>query len=153
MYPHRIRLRGPWEAEPLDPPGETRRVTMPASLAECGLGDYRRVRFRRRFGRPRQIDAHERVWLVGEGIVGRGSVKLNGFNIGEIGPGTFEFLVPEELAERNELTIELTADSPDDGLRGDVALEIRCSAYLRAVRSCAGDGGRLRIGGDVAGES
>src|SRR5437588_9857690 len=62
MYPHRIRLRGPWQAEPLDPPGQPRRVTLPARLGECKLGEFRHVRFRRRFGRPRLLDAQEHVW-------------------------------------------------------------------------------------------
>ena len=71
MYPHRIRLRGPWDCEPLarlapgasdgalPPPG---RMTLPCRWAEGGLTDFAgRVRFRRRFGYPGRIDAHERV--------------------------------------------------------------------------------------------
>ena len=40
MYPHRIRLRAPWQAEPL-----------------AGGG----VRYRRGFGLPRRVDDFERV--------------------------------------------------------------------------------------------
>ena len=46
MYPHRIRLRGPWECQPLaragDVPEPSRppfRVTMPCRWREAGLGD------------------------------------------------------------------------------------------------------------------
>src|SRR5262245_97069 len=66
MYPHRIRLRGPWECQPLAPDGPPpRRVTLPCRWADGGLGDFRGpVRFRRRFGYPGRLDAHERVWLT-----------------------------------------------------------------------------------------
>src|SRR2546423_196049 len=43
MYPHRIRLRGPWECEPLESAGGTlpppSRVTMPCHWHETGLSD------------------------------------------------------------------------------------------------------------------
>src|SRR5262245_36216308 len=57
MYPHRIRLRGPWEHEPLP--------------------DTTGTRHRRRFGYPGQIDATERVWITCEGVTGRATVTLN----------------------------------------------------------------------------
>src|SRR5947209_19779684 len=152
MYPHRIRLRGPWEAEPLDPPGEVRRVTLPARLGECGLGECRRVRFRRRFGRPRQIDDHERVWLIGEGLAGRGAFQLNGRVLGshdgEAGP--FAFPVTDLIAERNELTVDVAAEGPTDGLWGDVALEIRCMAYLTGLQAQPAAADQIRVTGEVA---
>ena len=64
-YPHRIRLRGPWECEPLErqPLGDLpapRRMTLPCRWADGGLPDFTgRVRFRRRFGYPGQIDDWE----------------------------------------------------------------------------------------------
>jgi hypothetical protein len=150
-YPYRIRLRGPWEAEPLDPPGERRRVTIPAQFGECGLSGCRRVRFRRRFGRPRQLDECERVWLVGEGLSGRADLQLNGMVIGQIEGGAFAFPVVRPLDERNELIVNVTADG-DGGLWGDVALEIRCPAYLDNVRIEPANGG-WRVVGEVAGEA
>src|SRR5579885_2874724 len=49
MYPHRIRLRGPWECEP--PGGPPVVVTMPCHWAAAGLADLGgRFRCRRRFG-------------------------------------------------------------------------------------------------------
>src|SRR5438128_996759 len=78
MYPHHIRLRGPWECEPLiravrrpdgavqtlsGPVPPARRVRMPCHWLTGDLADFTgRVRFRRRFGYPGQIDAHARVW-------------------------------------------------------------------------------------------
>jgi hypothetical protein len=156
MYPHRIRLRDPWDAEPLDPHGETRRVVMPARFGECGLGEYRKVRFSRRFGRPRQIDGHERVWLVGEGLEGQAEISLNARHlVAHCGcDGPFEIPVSDLLTERNELAIEIEVGEPGGGLWGDVALEIRCRAYLKNMQlESAGDGNRLRVTGDVAGDA
>lgn len=154
MYPYRIRLRGPWDAEPLDPPGPVRRVTLPARLGECGLGDCRRVRFVRRFGRPRRIDEHERIWLVGEGLSGRAEFRLNGRDLGwhsgDAGP--FAYHVTDSIGERNELAIDLSADEPSGGLWGDVALEIRCSAYLDEVTVRPKDGS-LAVEGMIRGEA
>src|SRR5262249_4666249 len=109
-YPHRIRLRGPWECEPLaragpgalPPPG---RVSVPCTWAEGGLPDFAgRARFRRRFGYPGRIDPHERVWLTFAGVSDRAEVALNGTALGRHeGPGPFEFEVTALLLPRNEL--------------------------------------------------
>src|SRR5215471_7129144 len=99
MYPHRIRLRGPWECEPLaravqhadghvemveqglPPPC---RMIMPCRWTEGGLADFAgRLRFRRRFGLPRQLDAHELVWLTFAGVDGAAFVTLNGLLLGK----------------------------------------------------------------------
>src|SRR5436189_202502 len=132
MYPHRIRLRGPWEAEPLDPPCQARRMTLPARFCDGGLEMCHVVRFRRRFGRPRQIDAEERVWVIGEGLTGQADFHVNGQHLGTHAgaAGPFTFPITNLLRERNELTIDVAADGPDGGLWGDVALEIRRRAWL-----------------------
>src|SRR5438477_13088651 len=99
MYPHRIRLRGPWECEPLaravsDAQGRSemvvealpppRRMVLPCRWGEGGLADFAgRVRFRRRFGLPRQLDAHERVWLTFAGVDGVAWLSLNGDLLGQ----------------------------------------------------------------------
>src|SRR5947209_8061277 len=160
MYPHRIRLRGPWECEPLarhgggplPPPG---RMTMPCRWADGGLPDFAgRVRFRRRFGYPGRIDAYERVWLTFAGVGGAAEVRLNGQPLGRHeGPGPFEFEVTPLLQARNELTVEVDAPAGDGGLWGEVALEVRCTAFLRAVRVWITGGGRadLHAAGEVVG--
>jgi hypothetical protein len=154
MYPHRIRLRGPWEAEPIDLPGPPRRVTLPARLDECGLGDCRRVRFRRRFGRPRQIDAHERIWLIGEGLPGRAELRVNGQPLGTVADGEpFALPLANLLGERNELVIDLDAADPLGGPWGDVALEVRCGAFLTQVRAIRDGESRLHLSGMVGGEA
>src|SRR5207248_7895299 len=80
MYPHRIRLRGPWECEPIEPSplvgqafqpdcqarkpdlrdGEGRvlphRVILPCRWIDAGLVDFQgSVRFTRKFGYPGRV--------------------------------------------------------------------------------------------------
>ena len=165
MYPHRIRLRGPWECEPLarasvqtagplPPPG---RMILPCRWGEGGLGDFAgRVRFRRRFGFPGRIDSYERVWLTFAGVEGTAEVGLNGQLLGrrEGAEGPFEFEVTSLLSHRNELTVEVEAAGGRGGLWGEVALEIRCTAFLRDVRAWvepAEESARLHLAGEVAG--
>jgi hypothetical protein len=90
-----------------------------------------RGRFRRRFGYPGRIDAHERVWLTFAGIVDCGEVTLNGTRLGECA-GSGEFDVTELLRPRNELVVEVEG-GVGGGLTGPVALEVRATAFLRGV--------------------
>src|SRR5438876_11024114 len=165
MYPHRIRLRGPWEYEPLArwegqtgdlPPAG--RMVLPCRWQEGGLGDFAgRVRFRRRFGYPGRIDSHERVWLTFEGVDAVADVSLNGHILGrhEGASEPFEFEVTSLLRPRNELTVEVES-AENGGLWGEVAMEIRATAFLRAVRTWVADaeeGNRLHVAGEVVGSS
>jgi beta-galactosidase/beta-glucuronidase len=142
MYPHRIRLRGPWECEPLarfgmnaDGRKETttadlpapRKMTMPCRWSEGGLRNFAgRVRFRRHFGYPGRIDEHERVWLTFAEAEGTAEIWLNGELLGrrEAAQHPFEFEITRLLRDRNELRVEV--EGPETGgLSGEVALEIR----------------------------
>lgn len=167
MYPHRIRLRGPWECEPLARAGGDNaplppplRMTIPCSWKEGGLVSFAgRVRFRRRFGYPGRLDAHERVWLTFAGVEGPAEVRLNDTPLGKGGADRlpFAFEVTALLRERNELVVDVESASEHGGICGEVALEVRCSAFLRGVRVEVGGGrsprpGRGRgHGGGVAG--
>jgi hypothetical protein len=150
VYPHLIRLRGPWECEPLtgDPPPAARRITLPCRWADGGLPGYAgQVRFRRRFGSPTNLDDTERVWLTFAGIEGSATVALNGQPLPFRADGEYE--ITTLLRPRNELVVEI--DGPETGgLWGEVALEIRRTAYLRGVR-CRVVAGRLIVEGEVAG--
>jgi hypothetical protein len=140
MYPHRIRLRGPWDCEPLG------RLTMPCRWDYAG-----RVRCRRRFGYPGRIDEYERVWLTFAGVEAVAEAWLNGRELGRFGgTGPFAFEVTSLLRARNELTVEVEAPGGDGGLWGEVALEVRCTAYLRDVQARSQDG-HLRVTGEVVG--
>jgi hypothetical protein len=126
-YPHRIRLRGPWQSEPV-------------------AGGVRRVR---RFGYPGRIDADERVWITCAGTGGRVEVSLNGQVLGSHEGGMpFEHEVTSLLAPRNELVMLTEGDSA----WGEVALEVRRTAYLRGVHATT-DSGRVRVGGEVVGSA
>jgi hypothetical protein len=125
-YPHRIRLRGPWRSEP--------------------AGDG--IRWVRGFGYPGRIDVDERVWLTIAGVMGRIDVSLNGEALGSREGGTaFEADVTSRLRPRNELVLRATNGGESIG---DVALEIRKTAYLRRVQATAGGRG-IRVCGEVVG--
>jgi hypothetical protein len=162
MYPHRIRLRGPWECEPLlrrgdnaeQPLSSPCRMPMPCRWSEGGLTGFNgRVRFRRSFGYPGRIDAHERVWLTFAGIDGEAEVRLNDHLLGHIATAS-EFEVTALLRTRNQLVVEIEGTAEQGGLWGEVALEVRCTAFLRNLRRVAaskGDRVDLSVSGEVVG--
>ncbi len=155
MYPHRIRLRGPWECEP--PGGPPVVVTMPCHWAAAGLADLGgRFRCRRRFGYPGRIDPHERVWLTVAGVADCAAVSLNGTPLGRVeGAGPVEFDVTALLRPRNELILDVEGPAAEGGLRGEIALEVRCTAFLRDIRVWArsGDRAELHVSGTVVGSA
>jgi len=127
-YPHRIRLRGPWKSQPLSDS----------------------VRWSRRFGYPGRIDADERVWLTFSGFGGRVEVALNGRVLGcHNDTPAFDHEATRLLDVRNELVLVVAGGGET---LGDVALEIRRTAFLRSVRAEA-DGGRIRVTGEVVGSA
>jgi beta-galactosidase/beta-glucuronidase len=122
---HVIRLRGPWEFEPLArvmivadgtrhestddrlPPG---RVRLPADWSATLGHEFRgRVRYTRRFGLPTNLEPHEQVWLVVEGVDYFGTLSLNGQSLGEVVgyQKPKEFDVRGLLADRNHLTLDI----------------------------------------------
>jgi hypothetical protein len=126
-YPHRIRLRGPWKTEPATD----------------------RVRCVRRFGYPGRIDDNERVWIVFAHIGSTASVTLNGISLGvKQDAGSFAFEVTRLLTARNELVLEIDTDSE----RGEAALEIRRTAFLRGVQ-VRRDETVLHVSGEVVGSA
>jgi hypothetical protein len=155
MYPHRIRLRGPWECEPIAPPGgaapPARRVTMPSGWIAAGLTEFRgQARFIRRFGYPGRIDDGEHVWLLGDGARGCISVCLNGRLLGDNPSETFAFDVTAILSQRNVLEVMVQGDADEVGLWGDIVLDIRRDAYLADV-AVQRAGAGLIVSGKVVG--
>ena len=147
VEPHVIRLRGPWELQPLAswqssdnslPKGG--RLEMPSDWSKLLGADFRgRVRHLRRFGRPTGLDAGERVWLVCDGATDAATIFLNGAQLGAVISGSNQparFEVTDRLLRRNELVIDVEfpaaeATNPSDaaafrcgGLTGGVRLEI-----------------------------
>ncbi len=136
--------------EPLDKAGPPFRLTMPSRWANAG-----RVRCRRSFGYPGRIDQHERVWLTLSGVADRAQVSLNGTYLGTLqGATPVEFDVSNRLCTRNEVVVDVEASGESAGLWGEVALEVRCTAFLRAVRSWVelqGSARTLNVAGEVVG--
>lgn len=153
MYPHRIRLRGPWECQPLAPtPGELRRVTMPGRLRDVGFAGHEgRLRLVRKFGYPGRIDAFERVWLTFTDLHGPADLKLNDAPIAQGVSANQEIDVTSLLKTHNQLEITLRAESDDCVLFGEVALEIRCQVFLRNVRA-EWTGKKLTVTGQAVGQ-
>src|SRR5262249_51543348 len=89
MYPHRIRLAGPWElnahsSEPgalatsASDPSLTLRALKHRVTIPCHFPDFiGTLRLTRRFGYPGRIDDYERVWLTFAAVAGRAAVCLN----------------------------------------------------------------------------
>jgi hypothetical protein len=154
-----MRLRGPWECVPLAAaPGQAlpppKRVVMPCTWAEARLaGRVVRARFTRRFGYPGRIDEHERVWLIGERLEGMADITLNGQELSRGHTGPFAYEVTSLLGQRNQLDVVIEAEREDDGLSGDVALEIRCTAYLESMAASADRTGGVMISGVVVGHA
>jgi Glycosyl hydrolase 2 galactose-binding domain-like len=98
--PHLIRLREPWEREPLESLGA--------------------VRFTRHFHRPTGLGAASRVWLVIENIDSRAAVTLNDRLLGEIEDWPARFEITADLLPRNLLAIDVSSPA----MLGAVRLEI-----------------------------
>jgi len=99
---HIIRLRGAWEST--------------SSSAT--------THHSRKFGRPRTLEAHERVWLVCENVPGPNEVSINGKVIGgsrEKGP--FAVDITDVLEPRNQVLFSVDSSDP----LGEVTLEIRAN--------------------------
>ena len=91
------------------------------------------------------VDSVAEVWLNGQALGRHESANE-----------PFEFEVTALLQERNELIVEVEAPDGNGGLWGEVALEIRCMAFLRNVRLWAtysGDKASLHVAGEVTGKS
>ncbi len=110
--PHIIRLRAPWDIEPLaQPPGH--------------------IRCTRHFNKPTGLDGGQRVSLVLDGLAGANKIVVNGVVLGPAPPlasddAITRFDITPLLAARNKIEIELAAAEAGDPLvrLGQVHLEI-----------------------------
>jgi hypothetical protein len=129
---HRMHLKGPWEFEPVagDHPPPAGRVKLPQSWEDT-WGEFRgAIRYRRRFHRPTNLDPHERVWIVFDGMGGSAQVAVNSRQLGVILPGApfpARFEVTPLLQANNELVVDVAFGgdvSGPGGLWAPVAIEI-----------------------------
>ena len=156
--PHVIRLRGPWEYQPLArsvllPDGSTQtepgdlppggRLQMPADWGATLGPDFRgRVRYTRGFNWTAGLDPGDRVELVLEQADAFAEVALNGTLLGrmQIGDPATRFEIAALLQPRNELVVivelpHLTPTSPPlprrgrDSLPGGLIGEVRLEIH------------------------
>lgn len=156
-YPHRIRLRGPWLVEPIAGAGDSSSfsVNLPSTWQELPSQLSQDVfRLKRHFGFPGRLDDSERVWITGRLSFNCPSVVLNGARLGSgTSPlGIWEYEITKLLEKRNVLTLEQARGLPDSLVGGEIALEIRRTAYLKNV-AITREGENVAIKGEVAGES
>lgn len=147
-FAHRMHLKGPWHYEwlgnPFPPTGDTNstqlqpefalsgRVKLPASWQALFGAVPGRARLRRRFHRPTNLDPHEHVFIVFDGIGGTAEISVNGHHLGTVadGPERQGFDITSLLQPANDLFVEITFDAESSadrpgGLWAPVALEIR----------------------------
>lgn len=131
---HTIRLRGPWDYEPLSRAGlgdlpVSGRAQMPCEWSSIlGVDFIGRVCFRRRFNRPGQLDPHEHVWLVIETPAQLVAAWLNDqpLTCATTDATITACNITERLAAHNALRIELSRDTADvTNWLAEVRLEIR----------------------------
>lgn len=185
-YPHAIRLRGPWQFEPLsryvalsgDQVDESRenlpergRATVPGDWGAALGSDFQgRVRYSRVFHAPAQLDPHERLWLVVEGVDARGVASVNGVRLGKIEGYALEscFDITSLISQSNEaaIEVELPVEAPSAGrpLRPgrehqpggpirEVRLEVRSQWFIEGLAVwCNTEDGTFIAMGSVAGD-
>ena len=145
MPTHRIYLKGPWDVSRLDRDEPAVRVVMPASWQTLFGDESGRAEFRRKFNLPTNLEAHEQVWIVFDGLRGEIAVSLNGQRLGQIADSeeTAEFEITRHLVLHNELIVDVNFGGADPGSRpgglwGTVALEIRFDGSRHSTRSLSG---------------
>lgn len=136
---HRIRLRGPWQVEPLSrlrQSADGTVVEQTSSLPPEGVtatpfdrhqiplsGDAgSRVRYRRRFGWPTQLAADQCVHLIVPPLTSPADVRINGTLLGQVEPhgGASRFDVTERLKDRNELWIDVLRQPGEQAVAVDL---------------------------------
>ncbi|MCI0333765.1 MAG: hypothetical protein L0228_11150 [Planctomycetes bacterium] len=129
---HIIRLRGPWELEPVkrfvpqtdgsyrptaDDLPPSARAKMPADWCETMGHDFLGVvRYSRNFNRPTNLEEHERVWLVVEPPQSCGRVRVSGEFLGNVrfGGAAGRFDITRLLKEHNSADIDVEHPALDD---------------------------------------
>jgi len=153
---HTIRLRGPWELEPiwryvLQADGSYRpdrenlpaptKMKMPADWSESFGADFLgRACYRRTFQKPTGLDSGERVWLVVEPARSKACITLKKKLVGFVDPGepTGRFDITDQLEDHNRL--EIIVDHPATEFIADHPVP-------HAMQSTVGDPTLLGTGG------
>ena len=135
-YPHIIRLRGPWEFEPLSgehapPPG---RIVIPCAWTESVLGSFRgTVRFRRRFHWPATLTEQERLLLHFTEIDGRATFKFNGQELDVREGDPLSWDITKLVQPRNDLIAELEYQGAATATGGGIVRDVELHVVLHQV--------------------
>lgn len=111
------------------PASDSSFLTHPSSFHSIRLGPPWQIttydtgaRHTRKFGRPRTLDANERLWLVCEHIPGTAEVRVNDTPVApSAAVGVFAADITSLLLPRNEVVFVVASGAP----LGAVVLEIR----------------------------
>lgn len=144
-YPYKINLKGPWQYQWLEPLFENVELIsegtarMPASWESIFRNARGSVRFSRSFHRPTNLERHEHVFLVFEGVGGFRELSFNENDITtksmELSPAKREVEITDLLRPFNKIEIVIewkgsNRENEQGGLWGPVLLEIRTSERL-----------------------
>ncbi|HEX3871708.1 MAG TPA: hypothetical protein VHV77_14795 [Pirellulales bacterium] len=129
LYPHSIRLRGPWQYAVESENESDQRASLPDEWREVlAAAGGRKVRLRRSFNRPTRLESHESVWLLVDAPLGLDAIALNAEAL-EAGSGDklcLEFEITDKLAGQNTLEIAISgACAGETTPWSDVRLEVR----------------------------
>lgn len=116
MYPHNIRLRGPWQYRFLEDSKPSGTVEMPSLIGQLNANDpYAAVEFTRSFNWMAKLEPDERIFLTIDRGVGNCTVHLNGQQLATFSSvwGGRHFDVTSLLAGRNQLRLHITPPSPE----------------------------------------
>jgi hypothetical protein len=128
---HTIRLRGPWQMQPMErfavlpddrisASGEDLPTPTVAKMPDdwssvFGADFLGRVRYVRTFNKPTGLDSGERVFLVVEPPISVGRVAVNGQILGEVRwgapPGRFD--ITTALKDHNAVEVEVSHPAVD----------------------------------------
>jgi hypothetical protein len=127
---HRIRLVGPWEWTdwPVADSADWKKIRLPDDWSSFQESTASAI-FRRRFHCPTGIEPGDRVYVVIDTEVLRGTIRLNGAGLEKSArPSRIDlsFEITDRLIDHNTLEIALTELSaiPQCGLGRPVVLEI-----------------------------
>src|SRR5262249_19693007 len=106
------------------------------------------------FGYPGRIDNFERVWLTLSGLKRLSEIRLNGQQLAceHESLDCREIEITHLLQKHNELVIEMENREDIGELLGEVALEVRRTAFLRSVKIEHKTAVCVRVSGLVVGQ-
>jgi hypothetical protein len=129
MYPHRIRLRGPWTLK--SDAGVITSVNIHDRSTPELAAAASAVHLCRRFSWVQELQAHERLWLVLEqSVVTTATLNDMALELSALALGHQECEITSLTRRSNQLTLNV---APGEAHRPfpHVALEVRCRTFLR----------------------